>query len=265
MMIGQQELVNKFNSYTLETLPHTILLLGDKGCGKHLLVKELSTRLNIPVVDMSNSINLETIENAMLNPFNSFYIIDTTQLNERQQNVILKFIEEPNERTYIFLLCENKATLLNTIINRCIPFVFKPYTKEELSQFTKEQDDKLFKFCKTPGQLKEMSIQKLNDLELLCDNIINKIGRASITNALTIANKLNYKDNYDKFDVNVFFEMLMFKALEHYKNNNINAKSIYFLTDSYYKKAKDNRLNKQQLIENMLLNMWGMMRNANNL
>ena len=41
MMIGQQELVNKFNSYTLETLPHTILLLGDRGCGKHLLVKVL--------------------------------------------------------------------------------------------------------------------------------------------------------------------------------------------------------------------------------
>lgn len=264
-MIGQVELVKRFNEYTLETLPHTILLLGDKGCGKHTLVNELSSRLNIPTVDISKSIDLETINNAMVNPFTNFYIIDTSQLNEREQNVILKFIEEPNERTYIFLLCENKLSLLNTIINRCVPFVFKPYTVEELSYFVKESDQRLFKFCKTPGQLQQMSIQKLDEVETLCNNIILKLGRASITNALTISNRLNYKDNYDKFDVNVFFEMLMNKSLEAYKENNNTGRKIYFIVNDYYRKIKDSRLNKQQLVENMILKMWSLLRNENNL
>lgn len=261
-MIGQKELVNKFNSYTLETLPHTILLLGDKGCGKHTLVNELSKRLDTPVVDISDNINLDTISNAMLSPFNYFYIINMNQLNERQQNVILKFIEEPSDRTYIFLLCENKLSLLDTIINRCISFVFKPYSKEELSQFTNETDERIFNYCKTPGQVKSTNIQKLDELDSLCDNIITKMMKASVTNTLSVANRFNYKDNYDKFDIDVFFNLLMNKTLVYYRNNNVKAKELYFMVNDYYRKMKDSRMNKQHLMENMMLNIWEVMRNV---
>lgn len=261
-MIGQVELVNKFNTYTLETLPHTILLLGDRGCGKHTLVNELSKRLNVPIKDISKDINLDVINEAMMNPFTNIYVIDTNQLNERQQNVILKFIEEPNDRTYIFLLCENKLSLIDTIINRCVPFTFKPYTKEELSQFTKETDSRIFNYCRTPGQVKSISIQKLDELETLCDNLISKLSKASITNTLSVANRFNYKDNYDKFDIDVFFELFMDKLLKSYINKNVIAKDIYFMVDSYYQTIKDSRMNRQHLMENMFLNMWETVRNG---
>ena len=33
--IGQRKLLEKLNKYTRETLPKTLLFLGDEGCGKH--------------------------------------------------------------------------------------------------------------------------------------------------------------------------------------------------------------------------------------
>lgn len=260
-MIGQINLINKLKSYNLQTLPHTLLLLGENGCGKHTLCNELSQYYNINLIDITNNIYLETIENIYLNTFSCFYIIDMTKLNEKQQNMILKLIEEPNNLTYLILLSDNKLNLLNTIVNRCIVYNFEKYSIDELKNFTKEEDNRLFELCSTPGQIQTMTLNKLDELYKLCDAIITKISLASIPNTLTIANKINYKEDFDKFDFNIFFKALIIRCLELYKNNQT-KKSIYDIINTYYKRSKDTRLNKNYLIQSMLINLWKESRNG---
>ena len=263
-MVGQEALLNRLKMNTIQTFPHTILLLGESGCGKHTLSDELSHYYNIPLFDITNNISLDTIENIYLNTFPSFYLVDMTKVNEKQQNMLLKLIEEPNDLTYIILLSENKLNLLNTIVNRCIVYDFKNYTKDELKQFTKETDERLFLLCSTPGQLKGMSVTKMDTLFSLCEAMLTKMNMATFPNTLSIANKLNYKDDYDKFDVNIFFKALILKCLELYENH-IEVKSLYDVINVAYKKSRDARLNKNYLVQSMLLDMWRIANGQNNL
>lgn len=259
-MIGQNNLLNKLKSYTLQTLPHTLLFLGENGCGKHTLSNELSNYFNIKLIDITNNITLETIEEIYLNVMPYFYLIDMTKLNEKQQNMILKLIEEPNNLTYIILLSENKLNLLNTIINRCMTFEFEKYSIEELKHFTQEENIKLFELCSTPGQIQIMNIKKLDELYNLCDAILTKISLASFPNILTIVNKINYSEDFDKFDFNIFFKALIIKSLYLFKENKI-IKPIYDCINEYYKKSKYNKLNKNYLTQSMLIELWLLSKN----
>lgn len=264
-MLGQEELVTKLESYSINTLPHSIMLIGEKGCGKHTLVQELSKHFNMDFEDITTTLTLDKITNIYLNPLPCFYLIDTTQINERQQNVMLKFLEEPLNNAYIILLCENRHSLLGTILNRCVIFEFKPYTKEQLSTFVKDQDNKdyILSICKTPGQVISINGRTLAKANSICDSIINKLSSKSMSlaGALTVVDFINFKDEYDKPDVNTFVNMLSDKLIEKYSKYKSNdAKHLYNILNCYINKLKDSRLNKVYLFESMIIDMWSMER-----
>lgn len=266
-MIGQEKILSKLYSYTLDTLPRTIMLLGDNGCGKHTMVNELSNHFNLKVEDITTSLTLDTINDIYTKPLPQFYLIDTTQINEKQQNVILKFLEEPSKHTYIILLCESKQTLLGTILNRCLVFEFEKYTKEQLQNFVVEKDkeDYILSMCKTPGQVKSVNSKTLEDTSKLCNNIVTKLRKDKVTlaSALSITNKINFKDEFDKIDLNIFFNILSTKLVEEYKlTNNKDYVKIYNTLNSYTNKFRDSRLNKSQLFESMLIDMWSIERSC---
>lgn len=257
-MIGQERLKSKLFSYTLSDLPHSILLLGEEGCGKHTLVKELSTHLNLSLVDISNSISLDTIEDINVSPTPTMYLIDTSVLTERHQNIILKFLEEPNNYTYIVLIATNKSYLLNTIVNRCIVFEFDIYTKSQLEEFIQDKSnmDRILEVCDTPGKVLSLN-GNLNDLDKLCNTIVEKIHSANFANTLSIVNKVNTKDEFDKFDFKLFFNVLLISCYRHYVDTK-DAKylNMYKFISEYRKRTRDSRLNKELLLENFLTNLW---------
>ena len=59
-LYGQENLETQFNNFTLDTLPHTTMLVGPLGCGQHTLVSNLSDRLHLEIK------NLDTITNEVL-------------------------------------------------------------------------------------------------------------------------------------------------------------------------------------------------------
>lgn len=257
-MKGQERLKNKLFSYTLSDLPHSILLLGEEGCGKHTLVRELATNLNISLVDISSSISLDTIEDILVNPIPTMYLIDTSLLTERHQNIILKFLEEPNAYTYIVLIATNKSYLLETVVNRCVVFEFDKYTREQLKYFVKDtQDvDKILDVCDTPGKVLSLN-NNLDELNKLCNTIVEKISTANFSNTLSIVNKINTKDEYDKFDFNVFFNVLLLSCYKHFESTNDNKYfDMYKFISNYRKRTRDSRLNKELFLENFLTNLW---------
>lgn len=261
-MIGQERLKEKLFAYTLNDLPHSILFLGEEGCGKHTLVKELANNLNLSLVDISDSISLETIETINVNPVPTMYLVDTSVLTERHQNVILKFLEEPNNYTYIVLIASNKSYLLNTIVNRCIIFEFDKYTREQLETFIEDTTNvnKILEVCDTPGKVLSLN-GNLNDLDKLCNTIVEKVHSANFSNTLSIVSKVNTKDEYDKFDFKLFFNMLLLSCYNHYATTYDNRYlEMYKFTSNYVKRLRDSRLNKELLLENFLTNLWEFVR-----
>lgn len=257
---GQERLSNTFESMSLEQLPQTFMLLGERGCGKHTLAKELAKHYDLDYLDITEHISNEVLSELALSPMPSLYVIDTQVMNERQQNIILKFIEDYRPNSWTCLICSNKNLLLDTITNRCIIYTFDTYSKEFLRGFAvplvgEEYCDKVLELSATVGQIKDFIGQDLNKLESLCDKIITKIKLANLSNVLSIANQFNYKDLYDKFNVNIFFK-LMCKKIQEQIIIDPSYLNMYEVTQEYAKRLNDARLNKQLLIENYLIQLW---------
>ena len=260
-IVGQDNLIKKLNNYTLDTFPHSIILSGEEGSGKHMISNYISENiLKLPLIDISDKISYETIDNIYRNPNPTIYFINTSSLVEKEQNSLLKFIEEPFKSIFIIIACENLNILLNTVLNRCVVFELEEYRKEDLKKFIPsnlENKDLILNVVKTPGKLINTNIYNLTGLFDLCDKIIEKLGLASYANTLSISDKLNYKDNYDKYDLNIFFDTLLYKLYLKYKEeNNSLLLDMYLLTVDYRKKLVDKRLNKEILIQNYLTNLW---------
>ena len=136
-------------------LPHAILIEGDKGTGKHTLAKYLacaavcsgeeppcfkcrnclnakkSSHADIIVTapeDGKKNIAVAQIrqlrDEAFVKPHSAerrVFIIDCADtMNEQSQNALLKVLEEPPGAVVFILICESKASLLTTVISRCV-------------------------------------------------------------------------------------------------------------------------------------------------
>lgn len=259
-MVGQETLLAQINSFDIKSFPRTSILIGDYGCGKHTLMNYISDRLHLETVDITDKLSNEYLEELMVRPVQSLYYIETSKISIQNQNVILKFIEEPTENIWVMLLCDDKSKLLDTVKNRCVSFEFRPYPRELLKLFCTEEvnEDLLFKVCTTPGQVKSIMTTDLDSLYSLCDKISTKINKAPYYNVLSIVDKINLSDEYDKYDFIIFFKMLSFVSYDNYvKSNNNFSYSVYNIVREYATKIeRDNRLNKQSLLESMLSKLW---------
>lgn len=259
-MIGQKKLLEILNKYTLDSFPHSVLITGEKGMGKHTLVKYIKDNiLNIPLKDITKNISNDYINTIYLTPTPFIYLIDLSEITEKQQNILLKFVEEPPYTSFIILLSESKVNVLNTILNRCVIFELASYTKEELSTFIKEKDKQelILNVVRSPGKIKTIELDNLISLYSLCDNIINKLSIASYFNTLSIADKINYKEEYNKYDITLFFDTLVYKLFNAFiSTNNIKLYDIYLKLIYERKKLLDRRLNKELFMLNMLSQLW---------
>lgn len=258
MFIGQEKLLSRINDLTIDQFPKSSLLLGKVGCGKHTIAKMISDRFNMPLVDITDNISLETIMDIYERPVFAIYLIDTSKLTVRHQNIILKLLEEPLKNSYLILLCEDKTNLLPTVINRCFIFEFDSYTKEQLLQFVESDAENVLNICETPGQIKTLGKVDLKSLLELCNKIVDSIQLASLNNTLTISNKLNFKDEFDKFDINLFFNTLTYLLAQKVINEQQCDKylEMYHITCDYKNKLKNRMFNRQYIVDSYLSELW---------
>lgn len=265
-MVGQSKLINIIKSYTVKNFPHTVLLIGEEGCGKHTVVSEIiAPHLGLPVIDMTEYISFDYILNIRLKALPVIYLINLSVITEKQQNILLKFIEEPVVNSYIILISESDANILETIKNRCVTYRFEKYSTEELSPFIKEIKEEhknlVLKVCTTPGQVLSAARTNLDEIYALCQKMSLKLSEANFPNTLTIAKKINYKDNYDKFDINIFLNVLSLILFNDYiEKNNLISFKLYNKVSEYKNMLYDLRLNRELLMENMLTSLWKLAR-----
>lgn len=260
LIIGQKRLREKLNNYTLATLPKSILFIGEKGCGKNYLAIDLANSLDLPYLIIDSQITEEKLIEYQQSPIPTLYIIELEEFDLKQQNQFLKFVEEPSSTVYIVLTARADNLVLPTILSRCIRFAFDPYTIEELKSFdwmNNITDDRIYNICKTPGQITKIDTKNFNNLFSLCETIIKQINIASYANTVSLSLKINYKEEYDKFDFDFFFDTLEYVASEDYKNTySAQSLNIYNLVNQYKKKLLIKTVAKENLMLSFLTDLW---------
>lgn len=228
-IVGQDKLLKQLDTYTLDTFPRTAMFVGDYGAGKHLICKMLSEKFNLPLIDISDNINLETLDNICLSTNVNMYLIDASMITEKEQNIILKFLEEPLKNAYIVLLVNNKNRLLPTVTNRCKVFELAKYTKETLSSFIEidESNKYILDIANTPGEILNLKDSKLSDTVALSDKIINCIHKATFANTLTLLDKVSFRarknavveNDTSKIDAFLLTKIIIRKLISNCINN----------------------------------------------
>lgn len=257
-IIGQTRLTSIFNSYTKQTLPKTLMLVGSYGCGKHTIAKSIAKQFELDFVEIEDTVTASDLDTFLLSTIDTLYLIDLNKFSEKQQNQFLKFIEEPSKTVYIILITNSEVNVLPTVLNRCTKYSFEPYTKEQLEQITNTKvNDLAFKIFKTPGKLLNLTENSFNDILVLGEKVVSKMTEATYANALVVSTKINYKDLYNKIDFNLFFDVVEYLAFEDFKNNN-NQQSfiIFIITNKFKQYATQQSLLKETLMLNYLTTLW---------
>lgn len=258
-LIGQTKLLTAINRYSINTLPKTMLFVGELGCGKKTFAKYLADRLELDFVEIDKTVDSESLQDYTHNTISTIYLINLDSFSDKQQNQFLKFIEEPSKSVYIILTTSSEANVLPTVLNRCIRYCFEPYTQEELQKISGSiyTNPLAISIFKTPGKLSNLTDAGFNDLMSLANTVVQKVNVAQYANTLLITNKINYKDLYNKIDFNLFFDAVEYLAFEDFKNNNNqNSFTIYKITNRFKQLATRQNLLKETLMLNYLTTLW---------
>lgn len=250
----------------LKTLPNSFTLIGERGSGKHLIIEYINKKFfTIPYLDITDELDEGTLNNIYTYPQKRLYVIDISMITEKTQNILLKFLEEPYINIFIVLLTESIDSLLPTIKNRVINIYLDKYSIEELKEVANSNDikvdDKYYKsILKTPGdvlRLKDDNID-LSKIDVLSSKIVNDIYRASFTNTLSLSEKINFKDEYDKIDLDFLLSFLVIEYMNKYieKRDDNYLKLKEMVMNVKKNMLLDKRLDKKKLFTSLLIDLW---------
>lgn len=250
MIKGQDRLYKIIDSYKKETLPHSMLLIGEQGSGKDEICKYIADKFDLQLYDLTEFISNEFISEINQTQTRSLYTVNMSDITVKDQNVLLKLYEEPNPSTYIIIKCINDFGAIDTIKSRSYTLKMSSFSKDILSEYIESEDkDLILSICTTPGQIEIANHTDMKGLYGLCYNMVTRMKDAPFFNLMSIANKINFSDEYDKYDLLLFVKMLSKICLEF---NSI---------DLYLKVHDMNSLiwsmnSKKQYFENFLIKSW---------
>lgn len=258
MIIGQDKILKRIDKLTVDTFPRSLLLVGPEGSGKHSIAFYIKDKLNLPCLDITDNLSQEMIEDIYLKVEPFIYIIDSKNISVKEENTILKFLEEPLKNSFIIILSNNKNLLLPTITNRCQVWSLESYSYETLEKFITQECNKevILRIANTPGKVKQLQNYNVNVLLELADKIFEKVSVTNFANILLISNRIAFKDEVDKYNFNLFVDILLFtiknKVLQC---NDIKYLQYYNLTDKLCNERNIPHINTKNLFENYLLQL----------
>lgn len=264
-VIDQDKLLERIRQHSIYTFPHSIILCGEEGSGRHSLCQEVASSLGIELREIAGKINYDFILDEFVDSQPHLLIFAGDTLQERDQNTILKLVEEPGENIFILILVECLDILLPTIRNRCQVWNLEGYSKSTLRKFlSQEEEEPILSLAKTPGQVKKFQELPLQDMIELAVKMADNLDIASLPNTLTITDKLGFKDEKNKFEYKDFSKVLLYVFTERVKSSSnlkyikgVECTSRYIRTWKRYP-----RLDMKELFEHFLVTLWREMRDC---
>lgn len=263
MVVGQEKLCSLIANSTLDDFPRSLMLVGPRGGGKHLICEYISERFRLTAVDLTDQLDQETLDELYNRVEPYLYIIRVNEISVKDENTILKFLEEPLKNSFIVLIAETDTSVLQTILNRCQIWHLQNYRRDFLAMFLNGASDYILEIAQTPGQVMELCEVDFSSMVDLADKIISKISVASIVNTLTLSGKLGFKNEPDKPDVKLFVSVLLSRfadCCKRYPDNKFVAG--YYLTNQLQRNLQIKNLDYKALFERYLIDLRNIMRGA---
>jgi len=243
------------NEFNLKKIPHAFLLVGNNTdqplqfltmsliCNETLACEQCidcQKVLNHQYADIieidgeEESIKKKHIENiqetfkkSSLEGKAKVYILKNVEKTTKEaMNALLKILEEPTEGIYAIFTTKNINRILPTIISRCQVIELKPDNKETIKNsliekgYEKEKASLLSQFIKTDEELKEMDLDKFDNITLQAVNFIEDL--FLYKENLIINTQIHMlKDYKDKQDIRLFINLIILglKDMFHVKHN----------------------------------------------
>lgn len=97
------------------------------------LEKELAKQQRIKV-DTVRDITAKSQQKSAVGGWKVFIVDEAQTMQAEAANALLKFIEEPPQKTVWILLTDKKAAMLKTILSRCQPLQFSPLSADTVEK-----------------------------------------------------------------------------------------------------------------------------------
>ncbi|AWZ47451.1 hypothetical protein C3495_00705 [Clostridiaceae bacterium 14S0207] len=245
---------------------HAHLFVGEDGIGKSIIANVLGKSIlgcedNIDHVDVipwklgKNKKSLGVgeirilIEEINKKPYegdNKVVIVyNADKMTMQAQNAFLKTIEEPPFGVYIFLLCENSESILDTIKSRCQIHKLNPLSFDEMKIFLQtnykdlsENEMKLLISFSDgiPGKAEQLiydeNFKDMRSTILKFLKEVKHIDKVELLKYEEMFKKFNKENNEDIFDCMISFirDAIIYKETGH-KHNLINLDKFNELED----------------------------------
>lgn len=158
-IIGHEQVLSSFiRAINSNRISHAHILVGDDGIGKSPLATAIAIKLigkeeNREYIDIVHwtveknkaSIGVGVIRELIQEINKKPYEVDRKviiihqgdKMTTQAQNALLKTIEEPPKNVFMFILCENLESILDTIKSRCQIHRLNPLKENDMRNFLK--------------------------------------------------------------------------------------------------------------------------------
>lgn len=265
-MIGQSRLLSDIQTLIdRDKFPRFSIIVGQTGSGRKTMAKEIAKRLKVMVVVLPD-VKVDTIrsmiEESYKIPYRLLYIIPNAEnMSLASKNAILKVTEEPPNKAHFIMTVQDESQLLDTIKSRGMIFHIDPYTPTEIGEYAQCDNTEDLKIitsvCEVPGDVD--LIKKIEPVEFYhyVDSVVDNIAEVSGANSFKIANKINLKDDPEKYDLALFWRTFMLVCLERMNEDPLKFATGVRATSLYLQDLKVVGINKSSLFDTWILQIRG--------
>lgn len=261
-MIGQKDLIEKISfGISQKVHPRFSIIVGENGSEKNEIGYLISKELDANYVCIED-VKVDTIRNMIAESYKVktttlYNIINADAMSVQARNSLLKVTEEPPNKAYFVMVLEDENNTLPTIKSRGMVFKLKPYTAEELLQYSRteynysdEICDIVLKLCETPGDIDILHDYSPKDFYSFVEKVVDNIATTSGSNSFKIASSIALKDDdSEKYNLKLFWRAFCNVCLD--------KKYLFgiLVTSRYMSQLRVRTINKSMLFDKWILDI----------
>ena len=258
-MIGQKRLLKEVDHLIKYGFPQFVVITGEKGSGKRTVAEYIAGKISKVhwTLEENKIANIREMIQMSYNNYQSTLCIipDGDTLSTAAQNAILKIVEEPPKNAYFIMTVKDIEYVLPTIKSRAFVLNMDPYTKDEITEYSKEDNEIYSKICSNPGECDLLQSFGADEFVDFVEKVVDSITEVTIANALKIVQKMSYKEDDKGYDIKLFFKVFMHICMQPKYKYSLSHLQMVLKTSKLLQRLEVKGINKQMLFTNWILEM----------
>lgn len=275
-MVGQEHLLKSLIELVEKnSFPRFCIFVGTEGSGKKLIANTIAHQISdiVMTVGIKADDIRGMIESAYRLTSTCVYIIaDADSMSLVAKNVLLKVTEEPPNNAYFIMTLHDENRTLDTIKSRGIIFHMERYTPIEIEsyvgkEFGQNKDIPIYQaLCENIGEVEKLHSYNAKDFYSYVKLVVDNIATVSGANSFKIGDRINFKDDTEKYDFKLFLRAFMSvcmdnatRLLEEGSADSLSKMNLYLnwerITSKYLQELGINGINKSATFDCWLLDI----------